>query len=421
MGNFLVYGKAGGAGPKIDRKLTSGMMPPVYTGSETRFGVVMGVGAEYAFSPAWSGKIEYDYVDLGRKSLTARDQFDNVSNLTISQNLHLIKLGLNYHLGASPGFADVSRVAAGALPQWGWTGLYGGVHVGAAFGGNEWISATGALQFAPNDGSFPGQGSTEGLLAGGQVGANAQFGGWVAGLELAASASDIDGYAKCAQSVVLPNPRSNVCHNKITSIGTVAGRLGQTWEPPDYGKAGAAWGKGKPATYPGLPRQRPTTRAPCAGGGWPASVSKTRSAAISAFVEYNHLDFGTRTANYVSQFGDPSSVAFNQRIDLVKVGLNYRLGWGAPMLEAQAADPALFPKASQLPAGWTIEAGVRHYGSTGRMQKDLYSPDVSGRLNSRLIYADQTAHAAETFFRSDHISGVFVKGSFGLEISSAAG
>lgn len=412
-GNFLWYGKGGGAWAQIDRNLTSSVITPVYSVSETRAGWTVGAGAEYAFNSALSAKIEYDYADLGRRSLTVASQFGQVADFTTSQNLHLVKLGLNYHLGAAPTLASGLSIPAGALPQWSWTGIYLGVHAGGAFGRNEFVSATAALLASSSSGGFPGGGNTEGLLAGGQIGANYQTGGWVVGLDVAAAASAIDGYAKCAQNVF--GLINNACHNRITSLGTIAGRLGPTFgNLLIYGKAGAAWGAETseisnfyaPDSY----TESGTRWGWIAGSGLEYAFSRN----LSAFVEYDHIDFGTRNASFASQLGNTSVVGLNQRIDLVKTGLNYRLGGGPPTLDANAADPKLFLKAAQSPAGWTIEVGARYYGSNGRMQKDLYHPFTPARLNSRLTYADQAGHAGETFFRFDHDSGIFVKGNFGL-------
>jgi len=411
-GNFLFYGKAGGAWADVDRKMTSGNFSNVFDGSETRAGWVVGAGAEYAFNNGMSAKIEYNYIDFGSKSLAMTDQGGNLSNVTVAQSAHLVKLGLNYKLGTLPFVGTVTPVAGLAVPQWSWTGFYVGAHAGGAFGLNEWKSATGILLTASSNGGFPGTGNAEGLFGGGQIGFNYQFGNWVTGLEIAASASDIDSYAKCATSV--GGGVSFTCNNNISSIGTIAGRLGQTWgNLLIYTKAGAAWATGtseaRRFNVANVFNESSTRWGWMAGTGLEYAFSPN----LSAFIEYDHLDFGTQNTNYVDQFGQTSVVGFKQKLDLVKVGVNYRLGWGAPILNANAADP-VFLKAPRLPEGWTIEVGTRYFGSSGRMQKDLYDPTSTQRLNSRLIYADQTGHALESYFRFDHRNGLFVKGNFGL-------
>jgi opacity protein-like surface antigen len=413
--NFLFYGKAGGAWAQVDRQMTTIITPAndVFSGSENLRGWTIGAGAEYAFNPGLSAKIEYDYVDFGSKSLSMTDLAANISNITIAQNAHLVKLGLNHRLDALPLFSNGAAVAVVSLPQWSWTGFYVGAHAGGAFGFNQWAtSATTALQAISTNGAFVGLGATEGLLGGGQIGVNYQFGTWVAGLEIAASAADIDGYAKCLTNIA--KAVSFSCHSNVSSIGTMAGRLGETWgNLMTYNKVGVAWatdhGDAQSSFFTNSFNESSTRWGWLIGSGLEYAFSPN----LSGFVEYNHLEFGSRNITYVDQFGLAPVVAFQQKLNLVKLGVNYRLGSGAPILNANAAMP-LFVKAPQLPSGWSIEAGARYFASSGRMQNDLYSSATPWILGARSIYADQTAHTAETFYRFDHHDGLFVKGNFGL-------
>jgi outer membrane immunogenic protein len=62
---------------------------------ETRAGWALGLGAEYAFHPNWSMKIEYLYMDFGQDSST------NIDGDTFhhDNDLHSIKVGVNYRFG----------------------------------------------------------------------------------------------------------------------------------------------------------------------------------------------------------------------------------------------------------------------------------------------------------------------------------
>ncbi|UGX92584.1 outer membrane beta-barrel protein [Bradyrhizobium barranii subsp. barranii] len=299
-------------------------------------------------------------------------------------------------------------ITAAPSTLWNWTGIYVGAHLGGAFGSSDWQTATG-LQADFSNRGFPGSGNAEGLLGGGQIGVNYQFGTWVTGLEIAASAADVDGFAKCANRA---DNRYGVisftCDNRVTSLGTIAGRLGQTWgNLLIYGKAGAAWATdesdARTSHYINKFNQSGTRSGWMGGLGLEYAFSPN----LSAFVEYDHFDFGSKDSNYVDQFNNASTVGFRQRFDMIKAGVNY--GLGGPILNARA-DAATTPV---LLGGWTIEAGSRYFGSTGRMQKDLYGSRPT-HLVSRLIYGDQTGHAAETFFRFDHKSGFFARGNLGL-------
>ncbi len=66
-----------------------------------RDGYTVGGGLEYMFAQNWSGKIEYQYFDFGRRDLFAGAPLVNVANWREEE--HTIKVGLNYRFNfASP-------------------------------------------------------------------------------------------------------------------------------------------------------------------------------------------------------------------------------------------------------------------------------------------------------------------------------
>lgn len=78
-------------------------------GKQFRDGWVVGGGAEYAFAGNWSARIEYNYIDFGKRT----DQVIAIQNVggvlqnvgltpEIRQHLQLVKFGLNYRFGAVP-------------------------------------------------------------------------------------------------------------------------------------------------------------------------------------------------------------------------------------------------------------------------------------------------------------------------------
>ncbi|MCL2714351.1 MAG: outer membrane beta-barrel protein [Alphaproteobacteria bacterium] len=224
-GDLLFYGKAGAAWGAVEHTMSSGSLSNVFSGSQTRSGWIAGMGVEYAFSPAWSAKIEYGYVDLGSARQAMTDQSAQSADVAIGQNAHMVRLGLNYHLGSPPPGGRALPIVASAVPQVNWSGIYIGAHAGGAFGASAWRSVTGAGGLASSGADFPGSGNAERLFGGAQIGVDHQFGSWVAGLEVAVSAADVDSYGKCATSDLL----SYTCHDRVTSIGMVAGRLGQSF------------------------------------------------------------------------------------------------------------------------------------------------------------------------------------------------
>jgi outer membrane immunogenic protein len=71
------------------------MLPNPGTNSETenRFGWTAGVGVEYAFLGAWSAKLEYLYVDLGKATC---DAAPCGIPTTVTDKTNLVRLGVNY-------------------------------------------------------------------------------------------------------------------------------------------------------------------------------------------------------------------------------------------------------------------------------------------------------------------------------------
>ncbi|WP_413993418.1 outer membrane protein [Labrys okinawensis] len=69
--------------------------------NDTKVGYTLGAGVEYALSEHWTAKLEYDYIDLGSKTLNATELNTGVpSTFSIHTKLHTdfhtIRLGVNY-------------------------------------------------------------------------------------------------------------------------------------------------------------------------------------------------------------------------------------------------------------------------------------------------------------------------------------
>jgi outer membrane immunogenic protein len=96
----LWYVKGGAAWADSEYKATFG--PFSASASDTRFGVMFGTGVEYAVTSNWSAKIEYNYIDFGRDSVTFALPFRGSASVDIDQKIHLIKAGINYRFGGGP-------------------------------------------------------------------------------------------------------------------------------------------------------------------------------------------------------------------------------------------------------------------------------------------------------------------------------
>lgn len=59
---------------------------------ETLLGYAIGGGVEHAFSPEWSGKIEYLYADFESHTIS-----DGVAAVKTRPDLHVLRIGVNYH------------------------------------------------------------------------------------------------------------------------------------------------------------------------------------------------------------------------------------------------------------------------------------------------------------------------------------
>jgi outer membrane immunogenic protein len=85
---FLPYVTGGAAFGDI--KATN---PAGASSTKTKLGYVLGAGVEYAFLGAWSAKIEYNYVDLGKGTCAAATCGLDTD---VKFKTNIVKLGVNY-------------------------------------------------------------------------------------------------------------------------------------------------------------------------------------------------------------------------------------------------------------------------------------------------------------------------------------
>ncbi len=105
----LIYATGGFAYGGVEDKLTgtlTGYGTEVHSSSETATGYVLGAGFEYALTPKWSLKAEYQYIDLGNTSLSGgvtnfKDGYCKITTLGDLNSEHAyntVRVGLNYHI-----------------------------------------------------------------------------------------------------------------------------------------------------------------------------------------------------------------------------------------------------------------------------------------------------------------------------------
>jgi outer membrane immunogenic protein len=102
----LIYSKVGAAWTHDkyqDDVTTPAFAPLSFVGSETRWGWMVGAGIEYAFGNNWSGKIEYNYLDLGTETVRYSSVAPAPSafvDASIRERVQVVKVGVNFHFGA---------------------------------------------------------------------------------------------------------------------------------------------------------------------------------------------------------------------------------------------------------------------------------------------------------------------------------
>jgi hypothetical protein len=138
-------------------------------------------------------------------------------------------LGSNRCADAADMPLKAARETSGS--QYNWTGFYAGVHGGEAWGSNRFNDPT--FSFSPI--SF--EVTSQGPLAGGQLGFNWQAGYFVIGAE-----ADFDWAELRGDYVLNPTVAATEVSSSIRALATGTGRVGVAMGPwLAYGKGGVAW------------------------------------------------------------------------------------------------------------------------------------------------------------------------------------
>jgi outer membrane immunogenic protein len=219
-------------------------------------------------------------------------------------------------------------------PPFSWTGCYIGGNIGAAWANSEWHDSLFGLDWGrTSDGRF---------IGGGQIGCNYQFNnpGFVIGVE-----GDFDwvGNNNNGRTVVVPAglPRAGdviSLNSNDTRIATLAARFGYGADRAlFYGKLGAGW-----IGNDGFTIVDQTTGAAFVGSGnsvtgWlvGAGIEYAFSPNWSAKLEWDYLKLPGRSftltgAVFPALAGD--TITSDHNVQMVKLGINYRFGWGGPVV-----------------------------------------------------------------------------------------
>jgi outer membrane immunogenic protein len=217
-------------------------------------------------------------------------------------------------LSAPAAAADLAarRYAPVVAPVYNWSGFYGGVNAGGAWGPTNWLydvaRTTTSHQVTGGFGGF-------------QAGYNYQISSFVLGIEGDYSFANVNGSSPC------PNP-AYTCYSKVQEIADITGRIGFAWNRVlFYAKGGEAWAFNR---YQGINPAIPNTNAGAeTRAGWLGGVGLEYAYADCWTVkaEYNYIDFGTRTVTrHASNGSFAESIDVTQKLNVAKVGVNYKFG-----------------------------------------------------------------------------------------------
>jgi outer membrane immunogenic protein len=204
-----------------------------------------------------------------------------------------------------------SKAPVVSAPQlvYNWTGFYVGGQLGGAFAGNNSL-----------------QGGNARFMGGVEGGFDYQFApNWVMGAEAQYSWLNTNTTGVTFPGGALVTSRNN-------ELGSVTGRLGYTWGPALlYAKGGYAWRDNNAigVSVAGAPAPFATTGGQKSGYTVGGGLEYMFAPNWSAKAEYQYYDFGTTSFTA----GPPGVVGARLRDDehSVKVGVNYRFGWGGPV------------------------------------------------------------------------------------------
>jgi outer membrane immunogenic protein len=222
--------------------------------------------------------------------------------------------------------ADLPVRPAPPLPVFfSWTGCYFGAHTGGLVATKEWTERT---PEDPNFGVGEGGHDVAGLMGGVQAGCDLQVGGFVVGIQGDFALTDAQG------DYQHPFIIERLNHSRVESLASVTGRIGFAWDRfLGYVKGGGAWESDEYEIWE--------------FGGFIAGASEDRSGwtvgiggeyafnnFLSAFIEYNYYDFGTRELSFFFPEGSlHSNHDIRETKNVLKGGINVRFGgWGAPVM-----------------------------------------------------------------------------------------
>ena len=217
--------------------------------------------------------------------------------------------------GARAPYYQNALVPAYVAPIYNWTGFYIGGHLGGAFTSDNNFN-----------GLTTGNNGNGRFLGGVQVGADWQFAtNWVFGAE--------GQFSWLSGSVGAVFPSGFAYTNNQRGLGSITARVGYTWGPGlVYVKGGYAFSDNNDSVTSPAGILVPFATSDDHRNGYTvgAGVEYMFAPNWSAKVEYQYYNFGN--ANFTAPAALVPSGSFSTDDHVVKVGVNYRFNWGAPLV-----------------------------------------------------------------------------------------
>jgi outer membrane immunogenic protein len=205
-----------------------------------------------------------------------------------------------------------------APPEFTWTGCYVGGNGGGLWVKNDSTFAGPTYAGSPAVGTSLGGHTASGWLAGFQVGCDYQVSNWVFGAQGAFGWSDAQGSHRDPFFAATDSSRTD-------QLMEMTWRGGYAWHQfLGYVKVGGGWERiNYVMTMDSTGDANANTRET---GGWIVGVGGEYAITqwLSAFIEYEHYDFGTANQTFLSNATYIANVNEHDTKDAVKAGFNLR-------------------------------------------------------------------------------------------------
>jgi outer membrane immunogenic protein len=193
-----------------------------------------------------------------------------------------------------------------------WTGVFVGAHAGGAW------DQTGGYSTFPCP-CTSANGSLAGATGGLQVGYNYQIGPVVIGMEGEFDRASLRGSYPALDGI-------DEVTSSVDYFATIAAKLGAAIGPTlIYAKGGAAWTHSIHGDFDAVEAESFSTQYVKQGIAVGGGIEYALTHYWSVKLEYQHIDPGTKPATFIGTLGDSFTANMYQRIDLITIGVNWRL------------------------------------------------------------------------------------------------